>query len=219
MTVNDFIAQFRRDLDDTEPPHLWSDADIIRYMNGAVREACERALLIEDSTGAAAQLDTIINQPIYALHTSVIKIKRVKVRGIVLEETSVEAEDACRSNWEALVGQPRRFIAQDLGIRLVPTPDTAEVVALTVYRRPLAEFNVDPALSGALSPEFNQIYHERLLDWIYRCAYLKQDSEALNKSKAVEYEALFTQSFGARPDANVQRKRRDKRPPLVQMVW
>lgn len=219
MTVADFIAQFRSDLDDGAAPYLWSDADIIRYLNGAVREACERALLIEDDTSAAAQLTTIISQPTYVLHASVIQIKRVAFRGRVLDETSIEAEDECRSNWQSLVGEPRRYIANDLKIRLVPAPDTTEAVALTVYRRPLAEFSVDPLVSGALSPEFNQIYHERLLDWVYRCAYLKQDVEALNKSKAAEFDVLFTQSFGVRPDANVQRKRRDKRPPVVRMVW
>ena len=30
---------------------------------------------------------------------------------------------------------------------------------------------------------------------------------------------LFVQAFGERPDANVQRKQRDRRPPVVQCNW
>lgn len=219
MTVADFIAQFRSDLDDAVADYLWSDADIIRYLNGAVREACERALLIEDRTSAASLITTAIGTADYALHPSVIQIKRVAFRGRPLVETSVEQMDAECCNWESQSGEPRRYIANDLAILLTPKPDTAEAVALTVYRRPLAAFNIDPTVSGALSPEFNEIYHERLTNWMYRCAYLKQDAETLNKSKAAEFDALFTAAFGERPDANVQRKHRDQRPPIVRMVW
>ncbi len=54
---------------------------------------------------------------------------------------------------------------------------------------------------------------------MYRCAYLKQDAETFDKMKAGEYGALFTASFGERPDANVQRKQRDRRPPVVACSW
>jgi hypothetical protein len=50
-------------------------------------------------------------------------------------------------------------------------------------------------------------------------AYLKQDAETFNPIKAAEYLGLFEQAFGERPDANVQRKRRDKRPRVVRMIF
>lgn len=220
MNVADFIAAFRSDLDDAAEPYLWSDADIIRYLNNAVREACERALLIEDSsTYDAAIMRTVAGQSIYVLHPSVIKIKRVAFRGRPLCETSVEQEDRDYCRWETTTGEPRRYIANDLQIRLTPTPTTAEDFILTVYRSQLEEFDIDPEVSGEDEPEINAIYHARLLDWVYRCAYLKQDAETLNKSKAVDYETKFVAAFGVRPDANVQRKRRDQRPPIVRMNW
>ena len=48
---------------------------------------------------------------------------------------------------------------------------------------------------------------------------LKQDAEVFDTSKAATSLALFVQSFGERPDANVQRKQRDRRPPVVQCNW
>ena len=63
------------------------------------------------------------------------------------------------------------------------------------------------------------IYHLRMMNWIYRCALLKTDTETVNKIKASDYEAIFEGDFGLRPDANVQRKRRDKRLPVTVMHW
>jgi hypothetical protein len=52
---------------------------------------------------------------------------------------------------------------------------------------------------------------------IYHCALLKTDAETLNVQKALKHEKVFERSFGARLDANVQRKHRDRRPPIVRM--
>lgn len=220
MNVNDFIARFRSDLGDAELPYLWSDADIIRYLNSAIKEACERALLIEDRTSMdACRLRTVVGRADYDLHPSVIKVKRVAFRGRALEETSIEAMDSACSNWESRLGEPGKFISSDRSIRLVPKPSTGESIALVVYRTQLEEFETDALRSGEDDLEIGSIYHERLLPWMYCLAYRKHDSEVFNKDKSLEYEATFERSFGVRPDANVQRKHRDRRPPLVQSAW
>ena len=48
MNVEAFIGEFRRVMADTAVPYLWSDEEVVTYLNDAVKEACERALLIED---------------------------------------------------------------------------------------------------------------------------------------------------------------------------
>ena len=48
MNVAEFIAAFRADLVDNDTPPLWSDTDIVRYLNDAIQEANERAFLTED---------------------------------------------------------------------------------------------------------------------------------------------------------------------------
>jgi hypothetical protein len=220
MNVNDFIARFRSDLDDAELPYLWSDADIIRYLNSAIKEACERALLIEDGADYdACRLRTVAGHADYELHPSVIKVKRVAFRGRPLDETSIEAMDSRGTAWEAQSGEPSKFICSDRLIRLVPKPSTSEIITLIVYRTQLEEFNADPLQSGDDDLEIGSIYHERLLPWMYCLAYRKHDSEVFNKDKSLEYEATFERSFGVRPDANVQRKHRDRRPPLIQSAW
>ena len=58
---------------DTSAGYLWRDEEIIRYLNSAVDEACERALLLEDrSSAACCQSDLDAAETTYALHPSVI---------------------------------------------------------------------------------------------------------------------------------------------------
>lgn len=223
MNVAEFIAAFRADLADNDTPPLWSDADIVRYLNDAVQEANERAFLTEDrTTQAVCSITLAAGESAYSLHPSVIRIKRAAYMGRPLDETSVEAMDCESSSWESRTGEPRRYIFEQASgvnpakVRLWPTPTSAGTIALTVNRGALKPLSED---RDQERPELPERFHERLKDWVYRRAYLKQDADGFDKSKAIEFEASFERSFGPRPDANVQRKQRDKRPPIVRSNW
>ncbi len=219
MNLGEFIARFRAAVFDEAEPPFWSSEEITVYLNEAVQEACERAKLIEDRSMSVALTP---GQDTYNLHASVFEIKRLALRGGPLGETSVEALDAQWRNWESCTGQPREFIfeqasgMQPARVRLVPTPIEANTADLTVYRGTLKPLNSD--LEQA-RPEIPERFHERLLDWMMHRAYLKQDAETFDRSKAAQSLALFVASFGERPDANVQRKQRDRRPPVVACSW
>lgn len=224
MTLADIIAEFRSQRSDAATPYLWADSDIITYLNSAVDEVCERALLIEDrATAACCQITLIAAQADYVLHTSVIKVKRITYAGQALTETSVEALDNEDPLWETRTGEPKLYVLTGkTGLRMVPAPTTATVavtntIYLTVYRTPLVPLTTDTDTDS--SPEIPAIYHYRMMPWLYRCALLKTDAETMNKEKAMEQEAIFEAAFGVRPDANVQRKRRDKRPPVTTICW
>jgi hypothetical protein len=217
MTVEDFITAFRSELGDNAAPYLWSDEDIVRYLNEAVDEACERAKLIEDSTSAdCCEVTLVANQASYPLHASVLHVKRVAINGRRLELTSIEAMDeAYGGNWEARVANvPHAVVVSDdaRSLRFFPVPTQAGTATLRIYRTPLEPLSVDADQS---EPEIRSVYHPRLKNWVYRCAYLKDDAETFDRNKANDFEARFVADFGERPDANVQRKRRDRRPPRV----
>lgn len=224
MRVEDFITEFREEASDTvlNAP-FWTSENIVSYLNEAVQEACERASLIEDrSTPAVCSLTLQVGESTYPLHPSVFEIKRLTFRGRPLDETSVEELDAEAPGWEARSGQPRAFIFEQASgirpaqVRLVPTPTVTGTIALTVLRGALRPLSADIP-SG--KPEIHERYHRRLLDWVFHRAYLKQDAEVFDPNKAAQSLALFVQAFGERPDANVQRKHRDRRPPVVQINW
>lgn len=228
MNVEQFIATFRSVLDDKgsslcggEGDTLWSDEEIVGYLTEAVNEVAERALLIEDhTTPAVCSITLQAGVGEYPLHPSVLKIKRAAWNGHPIHETSTEKLDCEHLAWETLAGRPCRYIhtgSDTIRFYRIPRAEDIAVapsIALTVYRTPLAPYSVD-ALD--MVPELKTLYHDRLMQWMYRCAYLKKDSETFDANAAAKHEAAFTASFGQRPDANVQRKRRDKRPPVVRM--
>ncbi|CAN7368406.1 hypothetical protein LJR074_002184 [Acidovorax sp. LjRoot74] len=223
MKVEDFITDFRDAVADHVVPPFWSDAEIVRYLNEAVQEACERAKLIEDrSTAAVCSVPIQAGESTYPLHPSVFEIKRLTFRGRPLDETSVEELDEDSPGWENRSGQPRCFIFEQASgirpaqVRLVPTPTAAEAVALTVYRGAIKPLSADITTG---KPEIPERFHVQLMDWMLHRAYLKQDADTFDAKKAAESRSLFVLAFGEHPDANVQRKRRDKRPPLVRCHW
>lgn len=223
MKVDDFIQRFRTHLKDEAEPFFWSSEEIVGFLNESVQEACERARLIEDRrTADICSLVVVVDQDTYNLHSSVFEVKRLALDGRVLDETSVEELDCDVPGWESRRGTPRQFIFEQASgaspacIRLVPTPTKSGTVALTVYRSALKPLSPD---IGFGKPEIAERFHERLLDWAYHRAYLKQDADAFDPSKAAQSLALFVQAFGERADANVQRKHRDRSPPLVHSNW
>ncbi len=219
MRVDDFIREFRETVDDCREPHFWSDEAIVRFLNEAVQEACERAKLIEDR---AVALATVPGQSVYALPASTLQVKRCLLRDRQVFETSLEELDCEWPGWETRAGHPRHFVFEPATgalpprIRLVSTPNTIDAISLSIYRGPLKPLSAD-RLNEA--PEIPARYHTRLLDWMYHRAYFKQDAEAFDPNKAMQTLAFFEQAFGARPDANVQRKQRDRRPRVVRSCW
>lgn len=219
MQVGDFITTFRELASDNEFPPFWSDERIVSYLNEAVQEACERAKLIEDRSMSLAVEP---GQDTYSLHPSVFEIKRLTFRGRPIDETSVEELDCDAPGWELRSGQPRLFIFEQASggqppkVRLIPTPVTAEDAGLTVYRGARKELSAN---NVSALPEIPTRFHERLMDWVMHRAYLKQDADTFDPAKAATSLALFVQAFGERPDANVQRKHRDRRPPIVHCNW
>lgn len=218
MTLADFIAEFRRVRQDAQAPNLWSDEEITTYVNDAVNEACERAWLIEDrTTPSVCAINLVVSQSSYPLHDAVVKVKRVTLDGVPLRETSIEQMDRQDAFWETRVGKPRAYLLEgNIGIRFDRLPAVVQSAALTVYRTPLVPLSAD---DQAAIPGIKTLYHLRLMPWVYRCALLKQDSELFDQSEAENQEATFTRNFGERPDANVQRKRRDQRPPVTKMIF
>ena len=215
MKVADFIDGFRSSVGDNEVPYFWSAEDIVRYLNEAVQEACERAKLIEDRrTPTVCSLTLQAGVSTYDLHPSVLEIKRLTLNGQKLDEDC--------PGWELQAGKPSCFIFEQAAgvqpprVRFVRSPVSAGAVALTVFRGALKPLRAD---LDTAKPEIHERFHERLMDWVLHRAYLKQDADTFDPGKAAQSLALFVQAFGERPDANVQRKHRDRRPPVVQINW
>ena len=217
MNLADLISAFRARADDTAEPYLWSDEEVTLYLNEAVAEAAQRARLIQDSTTPAiTQIAVTASNADYVLDASVLAVDRVKLASQPrpLVRTTVAELDANYPGWESHIGQPKFFTEVEGYLSIIPQSPMDDTLSLTVYRLPVA-----PMAADTDEPEIHAKYHYRLLDWALRCAYLKNDSETLDKSKAADYQALFEQSFGVLPDANVQRKQRAHQATTVRINW
>ncbi|XJC72750.1 hypothetical protein ACHFCA_17275 [Delftia tsuruhatensis] len=121
MRVEDIIRRFREAVRDTADPPFWSTEDIVEYLNEAVQEACERAKLIEDrATPAVCTITLEPGKSSYDLHRSVLQVKRLALRGRVLEETSVEQLDSTYGAWETRSGMPRYWVFDGANSRGTP---------------------------------------------------------------------------------------------------
>lgn len=223
MRLKQMIELFRDELADTQEPFMWQTKELVHYLNLAVQEACERAFLIEDRhTPSVCQFVTQSGVDSYTLHASIIKIKRITVASKLLHETSVEELDAQMSGWEGRTGKPHSFILEGpqggvrSRVRLVPTPTVEAQVQMTVYRGAL-QLLKDDYDTG--EPEIPPSLRDGLKHWVYRCALLKTDADAHNAVRAQDHEQMFDGIFGLRTDASVVRKRRDRRPPVIQSAW
>lgn len=223
-TIEDLLAQARRDLDDPEQPgegddslSLFPDAELIGYLNRALDEACIRSELILDSdTPDVAVIDVVAGQAQYFMDPRVLMVKRAKIAGNfqpqVLDQTDRDTLDRYRPEWESATGVPKYFL-QDMNqtLRLYPTPDRSGRLHMTVWRRPLKPLKgLNPREEPTIPPE----HHFKLLDWVYYLALSKQDVDTYDPQQAQAHGQAFMEWFGPRKSAWEMAFDRKKNPDL-----
>jgi len=165
MTIAELIALYRQEVRDVPLPQLWSDADILRYINSALNELAIKADYFYDTTSYrgvrfVATDPLIPTVTIPALESEIpatpdlspiLWIRRAKVIGQlsplqVLTLDQVEnggslIEDygtAFLSNWETSTGTPRILITdmEEDKYRLAPIPTADGTLDILAYTRP-----------------------------------------------------------------------------------
>lgn len=201
MNLGAMITAFRREVDDTAPPYLWSDAELMDHANEAEREACRRArLLMDSSTAAVCQIAVSNGTATYALDSRVIFIRRARLASETdpLVQMSYRDLDEQRYGWEDDTGTPTGYVLDwETGkLRFDYTPDADNTLNMTVIRDPLVEMN-----DVEDSPEINERYHRSLIHWMKYRAYTSDDDEKRDDAKAARALAWFEQEFGQKSAA------------------
>lgn len=180
MTLQELRSLVRRRMRDTGIPHLIDSVEIDASLNEAQREACVRALLIEDDLF----LDIATTDTRYKLNPQIID-----VIGITTSAGNTFAEE-----WTLTEGY----------LELARLPAADDTLTLRCYRLP-----VDMVDDGD-EPEIRPVYHVQMADWAISLCYLLPDAEVFDEQASKRYEARFVQSFGERPNALTHRNRRSK---------
>ena len=180
--LRDLVRQRTRD---NVKPYFVTDEEIDANLNEAEREACRRALLLEDLDSFTIELNTTDTR--YELDPRVIDVISITIG------TDVQSEFT--ESWTLT----------ETHLVLDRIPSSVDTLTLHCYRLPLGDM-----VSDSDEPEIRAIYHAQMADWAIALSYLIPDAELFNPDAAARYEARFTQSFGERPSALTRRNQRSK---------
>lgn len=185
MTPAELVTTFRSEVEDTATPQLWSDADVYRYLNLALRQLARDADYFYDTDTWAsvsvvatdAQIPTTsipsgeTTVPVTADVTRILRIERARLASSQRDLDILTMDQASRSltqptdyfyatshAWETSTGTPRALITDyydDGRYRLGPIPTVDDIVQLWVYRQPMFELS---ATDTTANPQWKQSY-------------------------------------------------------------
>lgn len=199
MTLRELLDESRDKLDDKTTPYLWSDVELLRYINRAIAKLCKGAYLIADSTTVAVcQVAlTLLLGAHYTKHAKIILLRSAKLTGYNyplahLDETTLEERFPY---WQAMNPGIPQVICDDLTsgkLTFIPAPDANYTANLVVYRLPLTDLVLETTTG---SPEIHERYHEYILDGVLYQAYGKQDAETFDRNLELKYEVRFERNI------------------------
>jgi len=218
MKAESIVQNFRRISDDMDTGYeadlLWSDEELLNYLDISQREAAARSKCITDeSTTAVTQISIVAGTSLYSMHSSIIRID-----GMYLASTGKEIKPIIRSDlyklnnvWRSASGVVTHA-SSDWGqktLTLYRTPTENDTLDLEVVRLPINDVS---QMTTVL--EIPDDFVNGLLDGVAYLAYLKNDSQTQDLKLAEYHRALFERRFGVQSSAQnemVYRKYRGKK--------
>ncbi len=199
MNAGEIISLFRTEVSDTEIPYLWSDDEVIPYLNDAYTMIIRFTGGVPDSTSAVTSIAVPIGSKTVSISDSIIRIMRVFRESDGEEVAVIEATDSplvrdASGRLSLLrVGSstgPVQFMvlgADRNKAALHPVPAATDTLRLQVRRIPAVKITTKADELVDLGDE----HHIHLLHWMKAKAYRKHDSETLDLAKAALNESLF----------------------------
>lgn len=192
-------------LDDTVADYLYSDEDLNRRINNAVREVCLRTRVLQDATSSACSVTLVVGQSSYKLASNIMVVRGVFVptRRDGMKLVTSGRLDKLHPGWSHFDphnGIPE-FAVFDVGqkrITLYPAPAAVGTMKLRIWRTPNdAELMTkDSHVPIVALPD-----PEEMMNWAAYESYLTKDGEEGDDKRAGAHLALFDARYGPRPTA------------------
>ena len=233
MNSGELISLFRNETMDTERPYLWSDEEVMVYLNDAysmlVRfvggvpdsitpECCEVAYSSGDKN---VDIDPAVLRIVRAFNNAGVEIS-------VIENTDAplvrSAGKVTLLKVGSETGENINFMvlgADQMKANLHPIPTSSGTLRLQVRRLPITEITTD----AQELTDLPVIHHFHLVKWMKALAYKKQDAETFDMDKAMVNEQLFLKyadqyvfevSRLRRKSSNSLRSDQDGKNPMLQ---
>ena len=203
MTPSELLALFRLEVNDEAKPQLWSDTEFYAYLNeghdlhvrliGGIADRRSPLTKVSYKTGDQfKKYDERILRPKGAFDE---QNRIVTIRNLDNFESAYLEDDYGMQQLNGGLDDGRtgniKYIITDVEnneMQFYPIPDHDGYLRLFVYRRPLEGIT-------ASSSEFEipSHHHLNLLNWVKYKAYMKQDVETFDQSKAVDFRKAFSE--------------------------
>lgn len=194
MDTADLHDYFRSQMKDDAAPYLWSDDDIIRYMDDAQKMFCRLTGGLADATSEMTQLlaSAADSRGYIPTDPRILKIRDAYRSDDGQPVEVVNYEDlptkGLRLN-SLLPGKTRYLIIgmeAHLAVMLPASSDPTISINLLIDRLPLKDIT-----DLGQKIEIDAQHHQHLYLWMQHKAYLKQDSETYDKAASDRAEAAF----------------------------
>ncbi len=214
MELQELERAFREQSDDVGGFQLYTSEWVARAATEAEREAAVRGrLLFDDTTAELTTFAMLADQAVITLDPRVWVIDSatyLSSGGSRPRDVEIKGVDWLRNqcDWATRSCSRPGYIVHfaRYQARIWPMPTLDGLLQLSVYRLPLYDLE-DPDDE----PEIGVELHNDLIDWILYRAYGQKDSELRDDARAADHLASFTEKFGEKDSAEVQRRHRERR--------
>jgi hypothetical protein len=196
MKASEIILQARGLMKDTKQTYLWSETELVQYLNSSHNEAAEKAKLFLESVNSAICRIPILAadpDPDYPIDNRIVEVLSAKLstQSRPLYRRKRTELELWNPDWRnAAPGTPRWFLTDytEGHLTLHQKSNADATLYLTVYRLPLVRFTAD---NIDTEPEIHFRHHYRLVEGILAQAYNKDDSETLDPQKADRHQKAW----------------------------
>ena len=199
MTLQEIMVHLRCSvLRDTAIPQLWSDTELLRFINQAQMEFAIRTHnIVDDTTDEYTTFDTVAGQAIYPLSKKIVHVSEVGV----VEYDLTDPQAPVETNYTVLRSRTRNQLrrryskgcpnyytlqVRSHSIRFDPIPDDAYTIEMVVARKPVRDMANEKDV-----PEIDEEWHLNLCDFAAFRALTNNDPEGANMSAAKEFRDLW----------------------------
>ena len=226
MLCSEIVALFRTEVSDVEMPYLWSDEEVLTYLNDAYIMFTRFMGGVSDSTSSITSLTVAAAARTVTFDDAIIRVVRAfrlsdGAELNVIENTDVPlVRDATGKLSLLRIGAqtgPVEFLVIGAGeseAQIFPSPTVGDTIKMQVRRIPVNRLGLVSATSVDSTPvDIRSEHHLHLIGWMKAMAYRKHDTETLDVVKAQENEDKFLR-YCAQSVHEQERMRRKSRVSL-----